>query len=1183
MSSLAEHLDAAGRELRLAAILRGLAWMLAALAAGLLVAGTLDYLTRSNGDFWRGLLSLLAFLPALLIGGVFVVWPLLARPSRLDLARRIERADSSWDGALISGTAFLVPRQDFGSTALQKETQEVVTARIDSGSKRPPVNWNQVIRAAWIAGSAFLLGLFVVALAPTPSTTALARLARPFAPIEWPRRVELRLLDESGEPLTNPVSISQGQSFRFFVANVRGKLPADMMLEVRGPDGRLHRRPVPTTEAPPPGFELPGASKALGVASMFASDGLLRFRVTGGDDHQMPFRTANVVVPPRLDNFVVTVTPPAYLRAEATTTPAGVARVRSVAGATVTIHARANKALESVALFVGDEPGPDPVIRDQGRQVVASFVLGNERSSSYWFRLRDRTGLENPRAPRYEISTKIDAPPEVTLPKPAEDATATREAILAISVNAADDFDLTSVRLRYGRGSRLPDARSAELKLASQTIPLLTDQRRPREFQRGIEWPLARLNLAVGDQLTIRAEATDAYDLGTPHLAVSAPTTVTIVAKEIKRAELLGGQAALLSELFEAHHATLELRRTAVTLAADLSRADTMEAASRDQLARLEREGQRLNEHLVGSDDGSEATARRLLAEMNDNRIADAAMKNRLQTIVDELTALRENSLATANRQLTAAAAAAGPADAAAALQASRDDLTIVVEGLASLVDSLGAWRNRRNVLTEIRDLVHSQKELVEETTRTATETLGTKTDQLTNEQTNRLHSLANRQDSLAERFDRLNTQLQSTADPAAATDENKLPSQPLNKPKLPEYPLTSAQGDPLLGKAAERLQSSALPAAARAAGESIRANRLGEANQRQSEILAELDGLREILAQQTNSLPTTAEMTRLRQELSGLTEKQADLLETLIKRQANQSQSAEQQTFLSDQGALRARTVAAARAARNAHAAGASHSLRQAAGAMARGLERLRHHADREAQNNLTKAIKQLRKAEQQIAKEAAGKQNPLAKPIGESTAGRIQGLAKRQAALNKEIIRLDQLKNENGSLNRAQLLTLRKTEDIQSAIRKETDALCQALGDSAVVQYVLKSAVHEMRTVAEQLAERDTGPATQGTAARVLARLREITEAIKTARDGQFPQQKQAADTENPQSSGAPPSVVQLELLRFWQIDLQQRTQKIEKNSQTGELTPAQTKELADIAGELTAIRELAASLLE
>lgn len=1170
-SSLVEYLDAAGRELRRAAILRGTAWMLAALTAGLLLAGTLDYFTHGNGDFWRGFLSLVAFLPAILIGGVFVLWPLVARPKRLELARRIERADPSLDGALVSATAFLDPRDTYGSTALQRETLAAATARINSDSTRPLVNWARVARAGWVGGTLLVLAVLVLAYAPASATTALARLARPFTPIEWPRRVDLRLLDESGEPLTNPVVISQGQAFRFFVANTRGNLPADLTLETRGPDGRLRRQPVPTAEAAPPGFASPGSDDRLGVASIFAGEGPLRFRVTGGDDRRMPFLTAKVVVPPRLEDFVVTVDPPDYLQSETTTTPAGVARVRGVVGSDVTIRARASKPLAAAALFVGDEPGPGPMIRDHGRQVIARFVLGNERSSSYWFRLRDRSGLENPRAPRYEISTTIDKPPEVTLPEPAENATATPEATLAISVGAADDFGLTDVRLRYGPGTRLPAANSAEVNQISQTISLLEDRRRPREFQRDIAWPLAGLGLEIGDQLTLRAEALDAYDLGLPRLAASAPRTVTIVSPETKRAALRDAQATLLSELWNAHRATLRLRQAAGTLAADLARANKMEAPHHDRMARLELEGRRLAEHLVGPDQSSEATARTLLAEMEANRISDAAMKARLQTIVDELSTLRENAMAAANRQITAARKSAGPADAAGALQAASGELTIVAEGLAALIDSLGAWRNRRNVLSAVRDLIQSQKNVVEETTHAAAETLGTQKDQLTSEQRERLQSLAKQQDNLAERFDRLSQKLQPTANHSRENDETSDSNSP------------SAARDPLLRAAAERLRSTALPAAARAAGESIRANRLGEAGQRQSDILAELDGLREILSQRTNPAPAKVQLKQLREELSSLASQQEALLETLVKRKSDQGKQPDsQQALLRAQGNLRARTAAAARTARDAGAVQASNSLRSAASAMARGLERLRRQADREAEKELAEALQQIREASRRMGSERAGQQTPLAKPISESTVGRVQGLAERQAALNQEIIRLEKLKHENGSLTRAQLLSLRETQSVQTTISEQTDTLRRELGESVVIQYVLEAAIAEMRAVAERLAKRDTGQATQNTAARALARLREILAAVKAMRDRDISRQSQAAAAENPKSGGSPPQLVQLELLRLWQVDLKQRTHELENNLNANGPTSAQAEELTDIAGELAAIRELTASLL-
>src|SRR5690606_15255309 len=153
--------------------------------------------------------------------------------------------------------------------------------------------------------------------------------------------------------------------------------------------------------------------------------------------------------------------------------------------------------------------------------------------------------------------------------------------------------------------------------------------------------------------------------------------------------------------------------------------------------------------------------------------------------------------------------------------------------GLNALRVDLDAWQSRRDLAADANELFANQRELAEQTAKAAAETLGTAAGQLSGQQAATLERLALRQAALADRLARLST----TADRLAADPSDE---------EEPDRGMTAA--DPRIREAAELLRSAAMPTTARAAGESIRANNLGEAGRLQRELSSKLGELKNLL-----------------------------------------------------------------------------------------------------------------------------------------------------------------------------------------------------------------------------------------------------------------------------------------------------------------------------------------------
>lgn len=1154
--SLTDYLDAVGRDLRKAVVLRGIAWTLVALLAGFLVAGGIDYLLRVDSAVVRWLLSLLAFGPSLLVAALFLAWPLAKRPNHLTLAHWLEESDEHWRGELKSATAFLQTNQIAGSVAIQRRLISDVEEKLHRKSAHSLVNWAYV-RRMLLSVSVALLGIVGLALLfPKPAQVMVLRLARPGTPIEWPRRVVLELVDASGQSLPETIDLGQGQAFQFYVINRHGGLPEDVTLEVERPNGRALREVLPTVELPAGS----ATSEMASLATLLADEGPLKFRVTGGDDRQMDFRVANVVVPPRIEDLVVTVTPPAYLKQSPRTFPAGATRVRGLLGSTVSIAARANKPLRSVELFVGDSPGPAPEILDDPTRFVATFPLRTERASSYWFRLRDSSGFASLQAPRYEISTQIDMPPEVALIQPAGDLTATPTAILPIIFQASDDHGLVDAKIRFAIDSPLPDPLSADSQPNPQVIPFLDGETHPADLNQPLDWPLERLGLSIGAELVFRGEASDAFDFGPRRVGTSAPRTVTIISAEAKQNELEDRQALLLGELSEAHRVVARVQSATSNLARRFQESNESDVTQYDELSRVELDFQRVIRRLVGPEESSEVKTNELLSELNANKIPDPLLATRLAQVAGDLQSFRETSLAAATREMTTARKAADPDEVRGALQGVHEQLERVEQGLAQLLDEMGTWRDRREILSELRDLESAQQVIAEETVTFAGQLLGTSLAQLSPRQSDQLRSLGTRQTELGERIDRLNKSLQ----PAENTEE--------------------PQSDAQLRAVGERLQERGLETTARSAGEAIRQNRLGEAAPFQSTILSALDEMKTLLSDAAPAEAPGEGLRRLGEQVGSLRASQQEILETLRKQlEETDPATTNARDIQERQETLRKETNSALRGGERAQAPQATAQLNRASQAMEQGLEQLRREEPRAAESELAEALSALDDAEKAIAQALGTETAGLATPALGSTIDELTSAADRQLRLNEEFQRLDTLKSERGSLARSQLLTLRDTEQGQSELIEEISKLRESFTDSPVVLLALDSATSRMKQVVSGLSQRETGEATQRSGQIAENRLREIVTSI-TATSAVHPPGSETAETENSGTPSGPAiaPLAQLRLLHAIQLDLRQRTIDWETRRAQGTLDADQQREIEALASEFAAIQELLDELL-
>src|SRR5690606_26694454 len=133
----------------------------------------------------------------------------------------------------------------------------------------------------------------------------------------------------------------------------------------------------------------------------------------------------------------------------------------------------------------------------------------------------------------------------------------------------------------------------------------------------------------------------------------------------------------------------------------------------------------------------------------------------------------------------------------------------------------------------------------------------------------------------------------------------------------------------PRIREAAELLRSAAMPTTARAAGESIRANNLGEAGRLQRELSSKLGELKNLLGRSDSAQPDAESLRQTAETLETLASKQEEALERLnTSRQAPEGLSeADRDALMRDQTTLREASATAGRQLRDLGAKSAASS----------------------------------------------------------------------------------------------------------------------------------------------------------------------------------------------------------------------------------------------------------------
>lgn len=1251
MSPLHERLAELRAKVRQLLWLYGISWFTAVLLGTLLIVGCIDWWLHLDDAGVRLILVLGILGTSGYVAYRRLIMPLRVPMSDIDLALRIERRFPKFRDSLASTIQFLQENQDprLGAPELQKRVIDKTLRQARQIDFEDVVQSKPVQR---IAGTALLVCIttaLVVGFNQAEAATALKRLVFPFGSYPWPRQTQLQFIDKNMEALVadpqDPLRVARGDTLELTAINLnhQKRLPSDVQLEFKHPNGSVTREPMQRTtlragEAP---------TREVAFASLVIKSPF-QFRAVGGDDQSMDWFSLEVVPPPVTESLQLRLIPPKYSRQPPVKLPPGVGHVEGLAGTRVEIAAKSNKPLSSAVLKIRDKDQLPVKIAADGVHMTATFQIKEAGIYSYWIDLRDRQNFGNSDAPRYEIRAIQDTPPDIYIDRPATDIQVTPTAEVPFRLVAKDDLGLREIRLRY----QILEVGKTELSKPVE-IPLAALDKHPLQHTHEYVWQLEPLKLTAGTQVLLHGEATDDYDLGPVHIGRSLTRTLTVVTPEEKSQELADRQIGLLNDLERAKKQETEIDAQTGELRTQLEKAGMLRPQDVDLLQRIEGQQRQLSTSLQNPQDGMLARSQEILKEFRQNHVEAPETEQRLTQIGNELQRLADEHLAEIEQNLTQARKQAGGDTEADAKSSSRPNGSKAPAGTnqqkpatdkaerdstqgqgtkpstdGQKPDQTKADKSAGNQSRTTKPVENSPEPLrsgasptekalhqAQQHQQAVSDTLGDLLQELSQWQDERraamdLTEIRQAQEKINKETAELGQKTvtkslrdlkpQEQADLARQGERQQHEAEQLEQlqRRVGEIVKKLESDDPMaagrMQDILEQLQNKNTAGKMRDAARQVGENNIGQAAQKQQQVAEDLQAIEDALKNRpTSDLETLVkQLQQTEQELQNLFEQQDELLrkteeaEKLADPQAKEEQL---EQLKKEQQDLQKKAEQLARKLQRLQLKRPSEAAERAAERMEQAQESLGNDESGDAQQEELEALDDIEQAQREVAREREQLEERLAFEQLEKVADQIGVLAERQQSVLDETKRLDEAHAARGNWTRAQLKTLRDLAETQRAVREETAGLAEKLTAAEVFALAVKGAARHMELAAAGLDDKQTGPGTQRYEQSALQRFQDLVLALKQDKPEKQPgeQQQPGGNSGGEQQSGPQMDRVamlsQLKMLRALQAELNEHLLNLAAKREMGNpLNAAELEELKSIGDEQGELAELAAKFM-
>jgi hypothetical protein len=1149
----------------------GVGWTLAASLAVLLVLGLADYFIRYQDPGLRVIAS------AILLGVVgyaiyvFLVRPLAHTMRDVEIARRIERLHPNLNERLSSAIDFLKGREAdraAGSPQLRRAVVAQATSEMEAISLDNVVDPRPGRRALLGAGAVGLVCAILAVADPASARIALARLAAPWGAMQWPQQNELQFIDP-------PTRLAVGQPFEVELEDRQGRLPDEV---------RIHYR-----------FEVDGewtheteVMQPLGDRMLAHRDAVARpfeYRAEGGDDRSMEWTRLDVVEPPLVESFEVTLHPPAYTGFAKSVSEK---RVRALKGTRAGIQAVATKPLASATLMLASGAEIPASIGADGHSFAISpeqFTI--EDSGDYWFALVDSEQLPGGSENRWEIRAVTDAPPSVSFEQPGANIFVTPDATVAFRVLVKDNLAIRSVAMHF--------TRSDQSDQGEFIVPLFEGPAEPpslgdANFASGADlgesriveysWTLAELDLEPGVQLAANVQASDYV----PQVGQSlAPRRITIISAAELEDRLASRQTFILSELARALKMQREARSQTTDLEIQLREVGALAKADIDILQSAELNQRQVTRTLTSRTEGVPAHVENLLADLESNKVSSPDILRRMTGLLRELDRLGSDHLPVVHSGLTGALKAAQaeletphdegePSAAQPPLGIATGEQDHVIETLERLLGDLSQWADYRRFARDVR-AIHTEQKAIEARTRAAgADTLTRELNDLSPQQRAELQKLGQGQLELGRRLDKVLQGMERMGAELAEPD-------PLAAATL-EDALHLARSEGLSGKMRE-------------AGRGVEQNQIGQSLRDQEQLGAKLEQLLDILSnRREHELERlVAKLRQAEQELDQLRAQQRGLQKKLgdaAKISDEEERKRELQRLTKQQKQLQEEIERLARKLKRLQADRAGRSAERGAQKLGQSGQAGERGDASGAAGQAKGAQKDLDDAQAQLAEARRRAEEDLARERMAQLEDNLRSLRDQQQRVLDDTMRLEGQRQAAGQLNRDAQVTLQNTALLEEMLTEQTREMADKMESVPVFRAALSGAADDLNRAAQLLLRGRTGGDVQRAETAGLSRINQLLAAL--ADDEDEPEGQQGDEPTSGQGGGGQSGgqklhdIAELKLLKLMQQDVNVRTNDLQRRlTDAPQPTADELQEQDQLSAEQGQLADLVYNLLK
>ncbi len=1180
MPGLSHDLETLRRRARGWVFVRGVAALLLVVVGMGVALGTIDALARWQSWPSRVAPTAIWLAAILVVGWRFLVRPLRAKLTDLELARVIHRQWPLLTPDLTSAVEFDSSQLSatLGAPLLQQVTVSRAQLQLATVPWRSVVVPGRVYSVMFGAGLALCVVGLVAVLSPELTRVGGARLIAPLVELDWPRRTTLVYLNSELEPLVatrDPaLRAGQGEPLTLYIENRDGSLPAKVLFERRSSTGAPDKGELRQTTL----RDVQGKPHAVAVASLPTTEPF-EFRVHGGDDDRAPWIKVDVVPTPRVASFEITITPPAYTGRPVETTNSGVGHLQGLVGSEVEIHCRAVAPLKAVVLNTGNSPRKTISLDSEGTQFSLAWTLANAERSTYWLDLVDPYGLRAANPPRYEIRGVADQEPVVSLLIPATDVRVTALAEIPIEGAAHDDLGLQKVELVYELPVMSP---SGQVATEQRSLPLGPDKVASTEQTIRTTWNLADLALVPGSQVRFWLQATDAYNLnGSPgQVGRSAVRVVSILTPAEKQQELSGRRIQIAERITPLRDRQAAIEQTTREITEQWKTVGQLRPSDQLDLERVQAEQKEVGQALALTPRSILADLNTLQQEMEQNRLTDPATTDSLNRWEAALTPLAAEVLPAVEKLLAAVhqgtqpkpgATATPPEQTTAALAEAQAGQLRVLDDLTHLSSELADWQRDQDFQKRFTDIAGRQTGLREQSLQVGQQTTGKPLPNLSTQEQADLARAADRQTALARDVEQLASQLE------AAT------------------PTTESSADnAAFAEMAKRLSDQSVAATMRGISEDLRRNHVQAATDAQQKLIESLETLRKEWEQER--APTAkSEVEGLRKAIADatvLSKKQDELrrrTEALSGPTADGQRAAEVQELMKLQQEIEQQTSELAQRLRREQHAESASATKRASDRMREATETLEQDQVTPSLERQTEALDELGQAQESLAEELQDASQRADQERLDTVGQLVIALLERAKSTRDETIRVEELRLTQGKWTRSQLKSVQGVADTQRDVATSTRQAGEEIGSTGVLGLCLNMATEHFTAASQRLDERDAGALTQADQRAGETLLEQFIASLPSTQnslptpptpEGQTPPD---GDSGDPQKPSSPLLAVEVRLLLRMQEELLTRTRALADLKSNGHaLTANQLAELRQLRDRQKKLVETARSML-